>query len=92
MISCSPRVPPSGRISARLAIEVGTIETMVGGSIARAFSNRGARLPATFGVNDLATSEGDVDFDENGDVEGDLVTWVAKGGAIVETGRVPPVK
>jgi neutral amino acid transport system substrate-binding protein len=41
---------------------------------------------------DYVGASGDVDLDENGDVEGDLVTWVAKGGAIVETGRVPPVK
>ncbi len=41
---------------------------------------------------DYAGASGDVDLDENGDVQGDLVTWVAKGGAIVETGRVPPAK
>jgi serine/threonine-protein kinase len=39
---------------------------------------------------DYVGASGDVDLDENGDVEGDLVTWIAKGGAIVETGRVPP--
>jgi neutral amino acid transport system substrate-binding protein len=41
---------------------------------------------------DYVGASGDVDLDENGDVEGDLVTWIAKGGAIVDTGRVPPEK
>lgn len=41
---------------------------------------------------DYVGASGDVDLDENGDVEGELVTWIAKGGAIVETGRVPATK
>jgi serine/threonine-protein kinase len=41
---------------------------------------------------DYVGASGDVDLDENGDVDSELVTWIAKGGAIVETGRVPPVK
>jgi serine/threonine-protein kinase len=38
---------------------------------------------------DYVGASGDVDLDENGDVESDLVTWIVTGGAIVETGRVP---
>lgn len=41
---------------------------------------------------DYAGASGDLDVDENGDVEGELVTWVARGGAIVETGIVPSTK
>ena len=39
---------------------------------------------------DYAGASGDVDLDENGDVESDMVSWVVKNGEIVETGRVPP--
>jgi hypothetical protein len=41
---------------------------------------------------DYVGASGDVDLDENGDVEGELVTWIAKGGTIVETGRVRATK
>ncbi|MEZ4263723.1 MAG: bifunctional serine/threonine-protein kinase/ABC transporter substrate-binding protein [Polyangiaceae bacterium] len=39
---------------------------------------------------DYIGASGDVEVDENGDVEAELVTWVVEGGKIVETGRVPP--
>jgi neutral amino acid transport system substrate-binding protein len=37
---------------------------------------------------DYVGASGDVDLDKNGDVDGDLVTWIATGGEIVETGRL----
>jgi serine/threonine-protein kinase len=37
---------------------------------------------------DYAGASGDVDIDDNGDVESDLVTWLVTGGEIVETGRL----
>jgi serine/threonine-protein kinase len=37
---------------------------------------------------DYVGASGDVDLDPNGDVEGDLVTWIVSGGEIVETGRL----
>jgi neutral amino acid transport system substrate-binding protein len=37
---------------------------------------------------DYVGASGDVDIDDNGDVEGDLVTWIVTGGEIVETGRL----
>ena len=39
---------------------------------------------------DYIGASGDVEVDENGDVEAELVTWVVEAGKIVETGRVPP--
>lgn len=40
-------------------------------------------------VNYVGAS-GDLEIDDNGDVDADLVTWALVKGAIVETGRVPP--
>jgi len=38
---------------------------------------------------DYVGASGNVEVDANGDVEAELVTWMVKDGAVVETGRVP---